>query len=87
MTEFENQCYGMSEADIREEYMEGLTAKISGLEMVVMGILSDVQEMVALQEETGAKNLQRFTNEYVRKQLNRAKFILCEMSENQRITK
>ena len=85
MTEFENQCYGMSESDIREEYMEGLTAKFSGLEMVVMGILSDCQEMLALQAETGGQV--RFTNEYVRKQLNRAKFILCEMSENQRVTK
>jgi hypothetical protein len=85
MTEFENQCYGMSEADIREEYMEGITAKISGLEMVVMGILSDVQELVALQEETGGQR--RFTNEYVRKQLNRAKFILCEMSENKVVVK
>lgn len=84
MTEFENQCYGMSEADIREEYMEGLTARISGLEMVVMGILSDCQEMVAMQAETGGQR--KFTNEYVRKQLNRAKFILCEMSENQRVT-
>ena len=85
MTEFENQCYGISESDIREEYMEGLTAKFSGLEMVVMGILSDCQEMLALQAETGGQV--RFTNEYVRKQLNRAKFILCEMSENQRVTK
>lgn len=85
MTEFENQCYGMSEADIREEYMQGITAKFSGLEMVVMGILSDCQEMLALQAETGGQV--RFTNEYVRKQLNRAKFILCEMSENQRVTK
>jgi hypothetical protein len=88
MTEFENQCYGMSEADIREEYMEGLTARLSGLEMVVMGILSDCQEMVALQEETGdPANLRRFTNEYVRKQLNRAKFILCEMSESKVVVK
>lgn len=85
MTEFENQCYGMSEADIREEYMEGITAKISGMEMVVMGILSDCQEMLALQAETGGQV--RFTNEYVRKQLNRAKFILCEMSEKKVVVK
>jgi hypothetical protein len=44
--------------------------------------------MVALQEETGdPANLRRFTNEYVRKQLNRAKFILCEMSENKVVVK
>ena len=38
ITEFEKQCYGMTEAGIRREYMEGLTARVSGLEMVVMGI-------------------------------------------------
>jgi len=75
MTEFESKCYGMSEADIREEYMESITAKCSGLEMVVMGILSDTQEMVAMNSDhTRAK-------EYSRKQLNIAKFILCEMMD------
>lgn len=70
MTEFESKCYGMSQADIREEYMNGLTARISGLEMVVMGILSDCQELQAMGQ-----------NEAVRKQLNIAKFILSEMME------
>ena len=41
MTEFEKNCYGMTEADIREDYMSGFTARACGLEMVVMGILSD----------------------------------------------
>ena len=45
MTEFEKQCYGMTESDIREQYMQSITAKFSGLEMVVMGILSDCQEL------------------------------------------
>ena len=85
MTEFESKCYGMAEATIREEYMKSLTAKFSGLEMVVMGILSDCQEMLALQAETGGQV--RFTNEYVRKQMNIAKFILSEMAESQRVTK
>ena len=71
MTEFEKQCYGMSEADIREQYMNSITAKLSGPEMVVMGILSDVQELVAM----GGRS------ETVRKQLNIAKFILCEMQD------
>ena len=44
MTDFEKNCYGISEETIRKEYMNSLTAKFSGLEMVVMGILSDVQE-------------------------------------------
>jgi hypothetical protein len=70
MTEFEKNCYGMTEQAIREEYMNGITAKFTGLEMVVMGILSDAQECSAM----GSK-------EEVRKQLNIAKFILSEMME------
>ena len=45
MTEFEKNCYGMSTADIRVQYMQSITAKLSGLEMVVMGLLSDAQEL------------------------------------------
>ena len=70
MTDFEKKCYGMTESDIREEYMNSLTAKFSGLEMVVMGILSDCQELGAMNQ-----------TEMVRKQLNVAKFILSEMIE------
>jgi len=72
MTEFEQKCYGMSTADIREQYMESLTARFSGLEMVVMSILSDCQEMMAM--GTGPRAV-----EHVRKQMNVAKFILSEM--------
>ena len=75
MTEFETQCYGISEAAIREQYMESVTAKFSGLEMVVMGILSDVQHM---QETT------YFSKEDIRKQLNIAKFILSEIMDAKR---
>ena len=71
MTDFENNCYGMTEAQIREQYMESITAKFAGLEMVVMGILSDCQEM---NDMNGYK-------EVVRKNLNIAKFILSEMME------
>jgi predicted membrane-bound spermidine synthase len=74
MTEFEKNCYGMTEADIREQYMNGLTARLSGQEMVVMSILSDCQEMMAM--GTGPRSV-----EYVRKQMNVAKFILSEMME------
>jgi hypothetical protein len=75
MTEFETQCYGMTEQDIREDYMESITARLTSLEMVVMGILSDSQEM-----------LERdfFTKDHVRKQLNIAKFILSEMMDAKR---
>ena len=75
MTEFETKCYGISEVAIREQYMESITAKISGLEMVVMGILSDSQEML---------ERDYFTKDDVRKQLNIAKFILGEMMDANR---
>ena len=71
---WELQAYGMTEKDIREQYMESITAKFSGLEMVVMGILSDTQEMIAM--GTGPRSV-----EYVRKQMNIAKFIVSEMME------
>ena len=74
MTNFETQCYGMTEQSIREQYMESITAKCSGLEMVVMGIMSDCQEMMAM--GTGPRS-----TEYVRKQMNVAKFILSEMMD------
>jgi len=50
--------------------MESITAKFSGLEMVVMGILSDAQELGSMGR-----------TEAVRKQLNVAKFILSEMMD------
>ena len=76
MTEFETKCYGMSTEDIREQYMQSFTAKFSGLEMVVMSILSDQQEMLAM--GAGPRAV-----EHVRKQLNVAKFILSEIMQDQ----
>ena len=74
MTEFESKCYGITEQEIREQYMQSITAKCSGLEMVVMGIMSDCQEMLSM--GTGPRSV-----EYVRKQMNIAKFILSEMMD------
>jgi len=74
MTEFEKNCYGMSQDDIREQYMNSITARFSGLEMVVMSLLSDCQEIMAM--GTGPRS-----TEYTRKQMNIAKFILSEMME------
>lgn len=71
----ETKMYGMTEAQIRVQYMESLTAKFSGQEMVVMGILSDCQEMLAM--GAGPRAV-----EYTRQQMNVAKFILCEMMDN-----
>jgi len=74
----EVEMFGMSQEAIREQYMESITAKFSGLEMVVAGILSDCQEMIAMKNPTiPAPN----TDEHIRKQLNVAKFILFEMME------
>lgn len=70
MTDFESKCYGMSESDIRTQYIKSITARFSGLEMVVMGVLSDAQELLAMGR-----------NEESRKQMNIAKFILSEMME------
>jgi len=67
------EMFGMSESDIREQYMESITARFSGLEMVVAGILSDCQELT-----------ERGQSEQVRKQLNVAKFILFEMMDAKR---
>jgi hypothetical protein len=73
MNQFEQQCYGMSEADIQEQYMHGMTARFSGLEMVVMGMLSDAQELIACNSAR--------TQEQARQELNRAKYILSKMME------
>jgi hypothetical protein len=62
------KMFGMTEESIRNEYMDSITAKFSGLEMVVAGILSDCQELTAMGR-----------SEQVRQQLNVAKFILFEM--------
>ena len=70
MTEDEKRMFGMSRADITEEYLESLTARLSGLEMVVAGILSDSQELLSMGR-----------TEDVRKQLNVAKFVLFEMMD------
>ena len=67
----ETKMYGMTEAEIRSQYMESITARTSGLEMVVMGILSDCQELSSWSN----------SNEQVKKNLNIAKFILCEMMD------
>ena len=76
MTDYsETKMYGMTAVQIRAQYMESLTAKFSGQEMVVMGILSDCQEMLGM--GAGPRSV-----EYVRQQMNVAKFILCEMMDN-----
>ena len=70
--------YGMTREDIEEQYINSITARLSGLEMVVAGILSDCQEMIAMKNPTiPAPNV----DERIRKQLNVAKFILFQMMD------
>jgi len=73
MTEFESKCYGMTTEDIRVQYMQSITARLSGMEMVVMSLLSDAQE---LQSFGNAQALDQS-----RKNMNIAKYILSEMME------
>ena len=68
MTEFEQRCYGMSEAAMRTQYTNYINAV--GVEMFVAGILSDCQEMGVSEE--------------VRKMLNKAKFFLFETMKMER---
>ena len=81
MREDDKRMFGMSEEDIREQYLDSITAKCSGLEMVVMSILSDCQEMMSMNNPTiPSPN----SDAYVRKQMNIAKYILAEMMETRR---
>ena len=75
MTDYsETKMYGMTVQAIRSQYMNSLTAKMSGQEMVVMGILSDCQEMLGM--GAGPRAV-----EHVRQQMTVAKFILCEVMD------
>ena len=66
--------FGISVAQIKEQYMQSLTARLSGLEMVAMGVLSDAQELMSFGHEQAV--------DQARKNINIAKFILSEMMED-----
>ena len=74
----EVKMYGMTEQQIRDQYMNSITAKCSGLEMVVAGIMSDCQEMIAMKNPSIASPN---VDEMIRRQMNIAKFILSEMMD------
>lgn len=75
--------YGMTREDIEDQYINSITARLSGLEMVVAGILSDCQEMIAMKNPTiPAPN----TDEFIRRKMNVAKFILFKMMDERRET-
>jgi hypothetical protein len=74
MTEFEKQCYGMSVKAIRDLFFNSITFKLSGPTMVVAGLMSDAQEVMAMGDVESA-----------RKFLNIAKFILFETTEKSEV--
>ena len=73
----EINLYGMTTDDIRTQYMA--IGQMTGLEMVVAGILSDVQELTAYQHAANINS--KATKELIRQQLNIAKFVLFEMMD------
>ena len=73
MTEFESKCYGISQEQIREQYIKSASARLSGLEMVAMGVLSDAQELMTFGHDQAM--------DQARKNINIAKFIMSEMME------
>jgi len=81
MTDFESKCYGMTEQEIRDQYLNSITAKRCGTEMVVMSILSDCQELLAMKNHDYPQGGTNRYDEMVRKQMNVAKFILSEMMD------
>jgi hypothetical protein len=78
MTATDLTMFGMTKADIRDQYINSISAKLVGVEMVVMSILSDCQEMMARRNPTiPHPNV----DEFIRQQMNIAKFILSEMMQ------
>jgi hypothetical protein len=73
MTEFEKNCYGMSAQNIRDQYMQSITARLSGIEMVAMSVLSDAQELMSFGHAQAT--------DQARKNINIAKFILSEIMQ------
>ena len=74
MTEFESKCYGISQADIEQQYCQSLTARLSGLEMVAMSVLSDAQELMSFGHAQAT--------DQARKNINIAKYIISNMMED-----
>ena len=75
MTEFELKCYGMSQDDIRSNIINSITTKMAGIEVTMMGILSDCQKNISMKNPSIPSPE---SDKYIRKQLNIAKFILAD---------
>jgi uncharacterized protein YheU (UPF0270 family) len=86
MTEQETRevrMYGTTEAALRESIERSMTFKVSGPAMIVAGMLSDVQEIMAYgpHDSDTLANIQ----EDQRQQLNRAKWVLFEYMSEERV--
>ena len=79
----EVRMYGCTEAALRESIERSMTFKVSGPTMIVAGMLSDVQEMMAYgpYDSDTLANIQ----EDQRQQLNRAKWVLFEYMSEERV--
>lgn len=75
----EVRMYGVTVAGMREAVEDSITFKFSGPAMVVMGMMSDAQEMMAYQ--TPDAN----TLEDQRQLLNRAKFVMATYMMQERV--
>jgi Flp pilus assembly protein protease CpaA len=75
MTDKEMQMYGCEFYDFRESVIDSITYKVSGGVMVLAGLLSDAQELMAMGD-----------TETARKYLNRAKALMFEMSYTGNLT-
>ena len=71
MTQFERDCYGMSQDDIRNNIIDSITTKFACIEMTLMSVLSDAQTMLEFDDQDRA-----------RKYMNIAKFILAEQIQS-----
>jgi len=79
----EVRMYGTTEAALRESIERSMTFKVSGPAMIVAGMLSDVQEIMAYgpHDSDTLANIQ----EDQRQQLNRAKWVLFEYMSEERV--
>jgi hypothetical protein len=68
----EVSMYGCTEQDMRKNIESSITFKLSGPSMIVAGLLSDAQEMMAYEQPSFE------TIESQRQLLNRAKWVLFE---------
>lgn len=82
-TEREIKMFGMTAAEVREQFGNSLTARFAGVEMVVMSLMSDCQEMLAHGNGqlgiSGSPEITPRVSEEIRQTLNIAKLLLSDL--------